>query len=390
MKRALLMAGLGLGALVQGLGAQSPFSVNGLGLPLEPVNARARALGGMGVGLMGPGLIPTDPAAAAAILVPTINFSAQPFWGSADIGGESYTGQGTRFPLFGVAFPVLRLRGTVTLTLGGFMDQRWEVEREGTTELDGEEVPSAELFTSEGGVSTVRLGWAQRLNDMVAVAVGVGGHIGSVTRTFTRTLEPEGRLGQVDTYVESVNWQYSGMSTSIGVMFTPVDIFHVSGSASWSGDLEATPVSATEKEGGSFALPAEYRIGASGLLTTRLAVNLGLSYARWESSTDGLEPETVSGPVWGFGGGMEWLGPQLGSRYLPIRIGFRRADLPFRFEGEAPKESSLSAGIGLNLTPANPIVVGAIDLAIERGNREAGSLSEAFWRGTVTFRVATW
>ena len=390
MRRALLIAGLGLGVLVQGLGAQSPFSVNGLGLPLEPVDARARALGGMGIGLMGAALLPTDPAAAAGIVVPTIHLSAQPFWGSADIGGESYTGQGTRFPLFGVAFPVVRLRGTVTLTLGGFMDQRWEIERKGTTELAGTEVATTEIFTSKGGVSTVRVGWAQRLNNQVAVAVGLGGRIGSVTRTFTRSLESDDDVIQVDPYEESVNWQYSGMSSSIGVLFTPTDIFRVSGTVTWSGDLDAKPTSDTGKEGASYALPREYRLGASGLLTTRLAVNLGLSYANWEPSADGLDPETVSGSVWGYGGGLEWLGPQLGSRYVPLRFGFRRTDLPFRFEGEAPKETSFSAGLGINLTPANVAVVGAVDLALERGTREAGPQSESFWRGTVTFRVATW
>jgi hypothetical protein len=218
----------------------------------------------------------------------------------------------------------------------------------------------------------------------------VGGRIGSVTRTFTRSLESDGALIRVDTYVESVKWQYSGMSTSIGVLFTPLEIFRVSGSVIWSGDLDAEPTSDTGKEGASYALPPEYRVGASGLLTTRLAVNLGLSYANWESSPDGLDPETVSGPVWGYGAGLEWLGPQLGSRYVPFRFGFRRTDLPFRFEGEAPKETSFSAGLGINLTPANVGVVGAVDLAVERGTREAGPLSESFWRGTVTFRVATW
>ena len=60
MKRSLLLLALGFWALPQGVGAQSPFGVQGLGLPLEPLDARARALGGTGIGLMGSSVLPTD------------------------------------------------------------------------------------------------------------------------------------------------------------------------------------------------------------------------------------------------------------------------------------------------------------------------------------------
>jgi hypothetical protein len=339
---------------------------------------------------MGASLMPTDPAAAAYILAPTLHLSAQPFWGDAELGGESFAGQGTRFPLMGIAFPVARLGGTATLTLGGFMDQRWEVEREDTEELGGVEIPVLEEFVSDGGVSTVRFGWAQRIGDRVAVAADLGGRIGSVTRTFTRTLDTSDLQTLVDPYVESVQWQYSGFSTSFGVLFAPLEILRVSGTLTLSGDLKAKPISSSDKEGATYKLPTEYRLGVAARMTPRLAMNLGLSHANWEASSDGLEPETVAGAVWGFGGGAEWLGPQVGSRFFPIRLGFRRTDLPFQFDGQTPTETAFSGGIGLNLTPGNAVVLGAVDLALERGSREAGTLSETFWRGTVTFRVSTW
>lgn len=47
------------------LAAQSLFGSSGLGLPLEAVDARARALGNLGLGLSGGALLPGDPAAAA-------------------------------------------------------------------------------------------------------------------------------------------------------------------------------------------------------------------------------------------------------------------------------------------------------------------------------------
>ena len=90
-----------------------------------------------------------------------------------------------------------------------------------------------------------------------------------------------------------------------------------------------------------------------------------------------------------FGGGVEWAGPTWGSRNFPVRFGMRRSDLPFTFDGDNPSERVFSGGIGLNLVPRETGLVGAIDLAVEKGTREGGSLSESFWRMSVTFRVGS-
>jgi hypothetical protein len=158
----------------------------------------------------------------------------------------------------------------------------------------------------------------------------------------------------------------------------------------WSSDLEADPTRETEGEGATYTLPLETRIGATGILTPRLSVHVGASVADWKPSEDGLDPESVVGQVWSFGGGVEWGGPSLGSRDLPLRVGYRTWQLPFRFEGEDPVEAVVSAGLGLNLTQVEDVVLAGVDLALERGSREAGALSETFWRGTLTFRVSGW
>ena len=157
----------------------------------------------------------------------------------------------------------------------------------------------------------------------------------------------------------------------------------------WSGDLKAKPTEVTEGESSTFHLPTEFRFGASGILTPRLAMTVGLSFADWKSSDEFLGPESVSGPVWSYGGGVEWAGPSLGTRNFPIRLGIRKSDMPFTFDGEKPTESVVSGGIGLNLVPPEIGLLGAIDLAFEKGTRDAGPLSESFWRGTVTFRVGS-
>jgi hypothetical protein len=157
----------------------------------------------------------------------------------------------------------------------------------------------------------------------------------------------------------------------------------------WSGDIEANPQSGTEGDRATFDIPTEFRLGASGVLTPRLSLSLGLSFADWKSSGQFLDDGDVVGQVWSYGGGVEWAGPRMGSRNFPLRVGFKSTDLPFAFEGETPRETLFSGGIGLNLVPSGAGFIGVVDIALERGKREAGSLSETFSRASLTFRVGS-
>ena len=373
------------------LTAQSILGTQGLGFSLEPMDARARALGSVGTGLFGGSLTPLDPASATGLLIPTANLTLQPYWTDGSMDGESLVGQGMRFPLVGIAYPVSALNGMVSLTYGGYMDQRWEVLVEGTEFLSGEPISVTNLYRSEGGISTFRLGWAQRFGRSLSLSAGAGYHTGSVTRTFVRGFDSVS-VGTVEikAYSDGGKWQYGGPTGSIGAVWDPLEFLRVSGSVSWNGKLEAEPSTATSGAAASYDLPTEFRVGASGVLTPRLSLSLGMSYADWKPSPEGLAAETVAGAIMSFGGGIEWQGSGLGSRTIPLRLGMRRSALPFRLDGADPTETILSGGVGLNLTQADEFVLAGVDMALERGSREAGSYSEDFWRGTITFRVSGW
>jgi hypothetical protein len=207
-----------------------------------------------------------------------------------------------------------------------------------------------------------------------------------VTRSFLRSIDAEGVFAVVP-FKTGGEWQYSGLTTSLGFQWDPIQALRLGGTMNWSGDLKAKPMELTDGDPVSFDLPVEFRFGASGILTPRLSMVVAFSFADWKPTDEFLEPESLTGSVWSYGGGVEWAGPTLGTRNFPMRLGMRRSDLPFTFEGENPMETVLSGGIGLNLVPPQLGFVGIIDLAFEKGTREAGSLSESFWRATVTFRV---
>jgi hypothetical protein len=387
MKRALILLVGGLLVNASGLEGQSLFGSRGLGMQMNPLDARAMALGGQGLALLGPSLSPVDLASAARIYLPSAQVTLQPQWVDGELGGSVSSTMATRFPQVGLAYPVPRFGGTALMQIESFMDQRWNVMEASEQEFRGEVVPVNDQFQSDGGISTFQLGWAQRVGDDLSLGIGVGSRIGSVTRTFTRFIQAEGDFFVIPFQVAK-EWQYSGLTASLGFQWDPVSAIRLGGSARWSQDLKAEDSSTEDTE--TFDLPVEYRFGASGILTPRLAITAGFSYADWKPSDEGgLQADALSGAVKSFGGGLEWAGPTLGPRNFPIRVGMRRSDLPFTFEGETPSEQVFSGGIGLNLMPPQTGLVGVIDLALERGTREAGSLSEKFWRASATFRVGS-
>ena len=115
MKRALLVLIAAL-ASASPAAAQSLFSTGGLGVPLAPLDARARALGGIGVGLPGfnPSLV--NPAEVAGTRYRGLVASFQPYATSIELNGESDEIGGTRFPLIRILYPL----GSRWVVSGGF------------------------------------------------------------------------------------------------------------------------------------------------------------------------------------------------------------------------------------------------------------------------------
>jgi hypothetical protein len=332
-------------------------------------------------------LLPTDPTAFYELIFPTVAATMQTTWSSTAHGGEELTGRTVRFPAIGLAYPVVKYGGMAFLTFGGFMDQAWAVREEGTIDLGGQSVSTRDTYGSEGGISSLKLGWAQRLGARLVVGGSVGTYTGEVTRTFIRALDTVAVASDVSSYVDGGRWNFNGPTGTLGVMWDATDIVRVGGSVTWSGTLKASPSEETKGDAERFQPPLVLRVGAAASLTTRLAATANLSYSDW-SGSGGIDPSAMTGANWSFGAGLEWRGARLGDRSLPIRLGYRRTDLPFRFGEENPVESVLAAGFGFNLRQIETISLARMDLALERGSRNAGPVSETFTRMTVTLRLA--
>ncbi|MGI9627930.1 MAG: hypothetical protein ACR2QM_13925, partial [Longimicrobiales bacterium] len=320
-----------LGALAPAAAsAQSFAGFRAFGVPIDGIGARALALGNLGVGLAKVEVSATDPTASADLLIPVVSVSMQPTWGDFTLGTSSGSSTWTRFPLMALGYPVLSAGGAVTVSLSGFMEQRWVSEIEATGNLGGVNVPSLDRFESDGGSSVARLGWAHRLSDKAKVGLMGGTYLGRLDQTFTRTLDSLAVGGNIELFVEEGAWRYSGKSVTLGGSFDPSELVHVAGAVEWSGSLKATPLEETGGDVREYDVPVRFSLGATATLTSRLNVNTSLKIQDW-SGASGYDPGALSSGSVSYGAGVEWHALQGETRSLPIRLGYRSVSLPFQF-----------------------------------------------------------
>lgn len=388
MRRAALLAGL-LMAAAGPLAGQSIFNAAGLGTYADPLDARARALGGVGIGLRGPALLGSDPSAAAFHALPSAVLTAQPSWVEFSRGAaaEEGTFRGTTFPALGIAYPTVR--GVVaTLAFESFLDQRWEASDSSTIELGGAPVKVRDAFISKGGVSQVRLGVARRLGPRAAVGISVARYTGSLTRRVDRVFGEGVDTLSVQPFQTGGFWSYSGASVTTGGSVFLGNVAHLAGSLTWSSALDADASEDTDGASGSYDVPVQLRLGATAVLAPGLSLTAGLRRADWSGVDDDLRAGASAGATSSYGFGVELSRATVLGRSAPIRLGYRKSDLPFGLEGGRPTETVWAGGLGLNLSQVGDLVRAGVDVAVERGERKESSITERFWRSTLTVRVA--
>jgi hypothetical protein len=368
--------------------AQSILNAAGIGLPLEALDGRARAMGSFGVGLQGSTLAPADPAASSRVLVSTGIIAVQPSWVrlTEHATDERTYFKGTRFPLLALGYPVRG--GMAMLHAASAFDQGYRGERSVEVVLGGTTVPATDLFTQRGSVSTLALGYSRVVVPGTSVGITVGRYTGTIVRSLVRQYESSPGGGTIEPYRSVGTWRYSGFSLTGGVATDVRGIARVAASATWSADLEADATGATEGSDRSFEVPLQLRVGASSVLVPGLTLSASAVHADWSGTGSDLGSAGRAGSVTGVGVGLELSRARLLGRAAPLRLGFRRAGLPFSLDEEPATERVFSAGLGLVLSESEGVVLAAADLALEKGLRSGGGFSEDFWRATVSLRLS--
>lgn len=392
MKRIILVAALMAGTPMTAA-AQSLFSTRGLGVPAEGYDARARALGVNGVGLIGLSTSMVNPAEQAGLLRRGVTAAFQPWSGTTEFQGENDDIAATRFPLISIMYPT-RL-GIFTLGYSGVLEQSYAVIAEGQEILGTDTVATSDLVENVGGIGQLRLGFARYVSNSLALGVSIGLYTGNIDRGLSRTY-PDTALG-LRNFETHRRWEYSGPQASVGMRWDPGRDLRVGASVTWSGALKAKPQegSTTEYE---YDMPLRFAVGASGRLGRSWVAAVSGTWASWTSDdyrTPGDQGATTAEQQMEIGGGLEYQALRAGTRVFPLRVGARTSKLPFHLVGEeAPSEWAVTGGIGLRLVEDDFGPLAVADIGVERATREGLSsstvtdgLSESFWRFTVSLSL---
>jgi hypothetical protein len=347
------------------LAAQTPVTSLGLGYPVPPLDARAAALGGTGMGLFGGTFSSRNPADLTMFTSPAVGGTLAPEAVSLKtIDGAQSLGRSRLAVVQGV-LPYQQWRFGVNVN--SELDQDWDVILTDTLATGFGDYPFVESRQIDGGVSTVGLSVAYRMGPL---GLGVEGSAltGNRRQVFRRTFEPAigDPTNQIGGAFGDSRWAFSGWRFRGGVTG------EIGRRAIVSATVTAYTQLSAEKDTFGIALgtqkfdmPFEVAGGGSVLLTRTLMLAVAGGWKGW-SATDFRVFNTESADVIWLGGGIEYVGVNWGSMPIPLRIGYRYTDLPF-YDGDFEQltEQAFTFGLGARLAGGRAM----LDFGFEIGSR---------------------
>ncbi|HEX5726744.1 MAG TPA: hypothetical protein VFX98_14810 [Longimicrobiaceae bacterium] len=380
--RALALAAA-LAAPAAPAAAQSVLASSGLGYPLSPLDARARGLGGVSVGLGGPSLSLVNPAAAGWLPAPTFSVTYQPDFYASQADEVDTDGMTSRFPVIQAAFPIRR--AALFLGYGSYLDQHWQVEQRDSIDIGGQRRSLVDRFASDGGIARFRAGAAYRVSGRLALGVAADLFTGAAQDTSIRAIEG------FAPFISTASYRFTGVGFSAGAHWNPTDAVSLGAVVSGGGELTGELVEDSVEMRRSYASPLAAEAGASARVTQNTVVALSGRWAGWSAADEDLVLSGGARDVVSASAGVEYEGMALAGRTLPLRLGARYTQLPFRWEGrfgtdnEFPDETAVTAGVGARLAGGAAL----LDLGAERGWRggSAAGFDESYWRLSLTLTL---
>jgi hypothetical protein len=347
------------------LQAQTPVTDLGLGYPVTPLDARAAALGGTGMGLFGGSFSSRNPADLTVFTNPAVGATLAPE--AVDlktIDGEQSIGRSRLAVVQGV-LPYRNWR--FGLNINSELEQDWDVILTDTLRTGFGDYPYVESRQHDGGVSSVGLAVAYQLG---ALAFGVEGSAltGNLRQVFRRSFDPA--IGDPSNVIGGglgdTHWAFSGWRLRGGVTGQLGRRAILSAAVTAYTSLEAQKDTFGLPIGKqNFDMPYEVTLGGSVLLTQRLLLAAAGGWKGWSPMEFSVRDAHAADVMWA-GGGLEYVGVRLLSMPFPLRVGYRYTDLPF-YDGnfEQLREQAVTFGFGARVAGGRA----AFDLGVEIGSR---------------------
>ncbi|MEE9208225.1 MAG: hypothetical protein V3U67_07615 [Gemmatimonadota bacterium] len=365
------------------LTGQVPVTSLGLGVPVAPTDARAAALGGAGVGLLGGSLTLLSPSDLTGIKGNVIGLSFNPERITLVTAGGEDRAKRSRIGLMQAVVPVGQW--VVGVGLRSQLDQDFLVVFPDTLRTSFGEFPFEERREHDGGISSLDISLARRVGPLT-IGVTAGPIFGALRQVLSRRFEvdPTGVLPTLTPVEDFAKLTYASSRVRGGLSFEAADRFRLSGMVGWTAALEAD-----QQETGitqEFQMPIEVAFGGSARLSPELLVAASGGWIQWSRAKADFRSVGVASVLWA-GGGFEWNHLTLGSARVPLRLGYRFADLPFYPRGrQQAKETAFTFGLGLAAAGGRAV----FDLSGEvgsRGDAAESGFDESFTRGVLTISI---
>jgi hypothetical protein len=350
------------------LHAQGTLSTQGFGYPVGQIAARARAMGG-GVAELDT-VSPLNPSTIVMLGRPGVYFEYSPEWRRVSTPSGSDASTVSRFPVISANVAV-GTRWMLGVAASSLLDRSWRTSNQLVIGQPPDTATAIAAFEASGAMNDVRLAAAYRLHTTLNVGVGVHALTGE-SRTERQLLVPDS--AQFIPALERRRFGYSGSGLSIGAAWRPVPTVGIGASARTGGTVSADSSGSTLSTA-DFPTRAGASVEFTGIRGISLAGRLG--WIAWSN----LETLSLTGaPVrdsWEYGLGFEGRGPSVLGIEPPLRVGYRKRDLPYGLpDGSEVSENVLSGGLGIPVARGR----GMLDITVERMIRDAaGDTRERAW-----------
>ena len=373
-KSSLLAAALIL-ASAASLPADSRFGAAHLGVPVNPGDARSRAMGGVSAAIGGEDFSLTNPARTVNFWRAGFNGTLAQDYRTLKDGGKKYGLRSTEFLGFRGIYPSYN-RFVVGWGIYQWRDLSWEYSD--TIQVAIIPNPIDREVSSNGAIYVSSFTIARPIGGHMALGFGLDWMIGRATSRRSLDFANVAYVNNRESFKEkysffrpSFGYYASFHNANLGFSIVP------SHSAQVNRELIFREGSIFNQRGirETYELdyPMVWRLGASYNFHNRFVVAGDMEFEGWKGSNLQLTSPVTADDQWRYCLGFELLTDRTEDkpwyRKLPLRLGYSYTVYPFRIASAAVTESTFSMGTGSYFGANN----GLLDLAFEFVSRSADS-----------------
>ncbi len=365
--RRLLVTALLAAASAAPLLAQGALSLQGFGYPTGQLSTRAASMAGASgetdtSSPINPGALP---GAGRSIF----NFQIDPEYRQITVNGRVVNTRTTRFPVITLGSR-MGTRGFLGASFSTLLDRTWDASFRDSVDVAGAREGSEVTTKVRGAINDARIAYAWQFNERFQAGLAFHALTGANRMSLSRTFDDTTKYGSLS---QDMTLSYQGSAVSAGLVSRPFAHLYVSASLRVGGAMKTRYGDSVATHGN-----APDRYGASvtydGIPGSQLVARF--SHEGWSRmrslGTADLEVHDANDVSLG----ADVAGPKFQGVPVQFRVGARSRGLPFGWNGNAVKETTLALGGGATFARG----WASLDISVQRNQRTAGGMSE---KGTI-------